>query len=234
MSAGKSTENKLMHRLDALTPPAGSVFDKAAAWNKLNARMNESKLQPPYIIRGWWAAAALVLIFPAYLLLQHNNDSSAPFSLAGSIKPVTAVQQSIATLPLAHPPEHISGTNISYVKNTAKPPVQHAAFNDSSKITDSSSRTIIDQRREDTFVAHNRQPPPVPVKKKLSVVYYNEIVRTEQVEASPATGSSTTISVPGFNNPDAGSAHKAVSDEPSAENLKNRWLPFNKSAKPKE
>lgn len=228
MPAGKSTDHTLAHRLDALVPPAGSAFDKAGAWEKLQPRLAESKKK--FTGTSLWSRAAAVLLpaFCIYLLIPAGRPRGE--NISRSIPPEQVI-------PLQQPAALPAAEAVAPVVNTSTPVLTPVSVHTRDTLQSEAKVTIAEPVKKelsvDTAIATTMQPVPVMVKKKLPVVYNNEIVRTEVTETPPGS-SGTGISIPGLKNENRETIHKAESNDTRPDGLKNSWLPFNKSAKPKE
>lgn len=189
MKAGKSTET-IGNRLDALTP--GPAFDNAAAWNKLQQRLEKKKTR---ILFPWkWAAAAAAVLFVAWLLIPGKKADNITNQLPE--KPVQTEMQSRT----AHPAAPAPAVAISPATKTRHNPDKAATINKDADnpgpIPDSTQNALISHTPDESMVKTATIPPeetiPVPVTmKKLPVVYNNDLARAEPEELLPA-GEETT------------------------------------------
>lgn len=235
MSAGKSTEQSLAQRLDALTPPAGSSFDKGSAWEKLHTRLNEQKQDRSLSYRWWYAAAILLLISCLYMVLPVKKEQAGTFTLVRKMPVVIVTENNFNT-----PPVFQTGSTVAAGNNNTSNKEQ---LTEKSRTVLSDSSTAIipavditlrkEEIKKDTAAAVAINPVPVPVKKKLPVVYNNEVVRADNIETPPSSGGAT-ITVPGFKRNNTETVNKTESVDASPADARNKWVPFNKSAKPKD
>lgn len=234
MPSGKSTENTLAHRLEALVPPADSSFDKGATWEKLQQRLGDKK-QKAFSLYTWWSAAAILLILTClYLMMPFTKQRADGFISIKKMNPgIPVIRAEIS-------PANTSAAN-TVTSNAAGMHTKELPLQKSSPGTPDTVQSIVhvpviipDKQTviKDTAIAI-RQVPAL-IKKKLPLVYNNEIVRTDAADAPPPGGTSTTITIPGLKKDNAETFHKAETNDADPGILKNRWLPFNKSAKPKE
>ena len=185
MKAGKSTE-PLNQRLDALAP--GPAFDKAASWNKLQQRLEKKKKRA--FIPWTWAAAAAILIFIVYLAIPAAKKETgiavkpSPVDLpdlsSQQIKPVP--HEHPVVVPVAETPVGINSIQQVSVKKKINNPDSLLFVNDKQnpeQVPAEIAVTVI----PDPLL----QPAPATVqKKKLPVVYNNDLVKTEPEETISA------------------------------------------------
>jgi hypothetical protein len=185
MKAGKSTE-PLDHRLDALAP--GPAFDKAASWNKLQQRLEKKKKRA--FIPWTWAAAAAVLIFIAYLIIPTAKKETGI-----AVKPGPADQSAVSSqqinpvpqeqpvvIPVVETPAGINSIQQAFVKKKGIVPDSLLSVNDKQNPEQAPSEIAVTVIPDPPL-----QPAPATVqKKKLRVVYNNDLVKTEPEETISA------------------------------------------------
>jgi hypothetical protein len=235
MPAGKSTEQLLAQRLDALTPPAGSSFNKGSAWEKLHSRLNEQKQGRSLFYTWWYAAAVVVIISCLYLVLPAKKEQAGTFTLARKISPVITTENNFNTQPAFQTGSPVAAANNNTNNKEQLTEKSHTILPDSSTaIIPAADITFRKEEiKKDTTAVVAINPAPASLKKKLPVVYNNEVVRTDNVETPPSSGG-TPITMPGFKRNNTETSNKTESVDASPAGARNRWVPFNKSAKPKD
>lgn len=181
MKAGKSTE-PLDQQLDSLAP--GPAFDKAVAWNKLQQRLEKKKSR---VIFPWkWAAAAAVLIFIAYLVIPFAKKETGI-----AVKPAPDDQPAVSRQQIKPRPQEQYVVIPVAEKTVKQKDIQQASVKKNSIVHDSPPFVNDKQNPEPapSGIAVNiiPDPPlqatPAPVqKKKLRVVYNNDLAKTDTEE----------------------------------------------------
>lgn len=233
MKAGKSTET-IGNRLDALTP--GPAFDNAAAWNKLQQRLENKKTR---ILFPWkWAAAAALLICCTAVLwpsakketsLVKTNDGNknpAPgIQLTGKEDKSIVKQKEMAVPHSPAKPNNTADFSSIQVKTTAVIPV-----NEEIAISDSFTQINPISQPGPTLSVE-----PAAVKKNLRVVYNNDLAVTDPEEVvAPAEESENPI--PLFRKTKLNQTLKAENIQPEdiTPRRKKGILFFGPSIKPKD
>lgn len=228
MPTGKSTEKSKGIQLDGLPLPSSSSFDKERAWDKLYVRLHPQVKGTNKRMMGWVAAAVLLIAATGMLWLTFPEKKAVGFE---------GVSLSATNLP-ANPELTVKATSTDLPEKKT-PAVQIVAEKEERIILTVEDEKPVQQlivmqqpENRDTAVA-SALSPPVTIKKKLPVVYNNEIVRNDITE-EPSSGAGVNINVPVFRKNSSEALNKAEQQTISSEGIRNRWLPFNKSAKPKE
>jgi hypothetical protein len=235
MKAGKPTELP-SSPLDKLTP--GPAFDKAAAWNNLQQRLEKKKTR---IILPWkWAAAAALLIsatlllWPSaekeYTIVKTNNGKKNPapgIQLTGKGEKTIVTQKEMA---VPNKPANSTRTadfnSIQVMQASVIPVIEKIATSDSSSLINPVSQPGLTLSAE-----------PAAVKKKLRVVYNNELAVTDPEEAvAAATAEESENPIPFFRKAKLNRTLKADNILPDeiTPRRKKGILFFSPSIKPKD
>ena len=233
MKAGKPTELP-SSPLDTLSP--GPAFDKAAAWNNLQHRLEKKKTG---VLFPWkWAAAAALLICSTIILwpsakkensmVKTNEGKKNPapgIQLTGKEEKTIANQKEMAA---PNTPANSTSTadfNFVQVKQTSVSPVNE-------KIATSDSFSLINPVSQPELTL---SPEPAPVKKKLRVVYNNELAVTDPEEVV-AAAEETENPIPLFRKAKLNQTLKAENIQPEdlTPRRKKGLLFFSPSIKPKD
>lgn len=184
MKAGKPTELP-SSPLDTLSP--GPAFDKAAAWNNLQQRLEKKKTGVLFPWK-WTAAAALLICGTIILWPSAKKETSMVKTNDGNKNPAPGIQHTgkeeksiVNQKEMAVPDLPANPTSIEYfnsvqVKQTSVSPVVE-------KIATSDSFSLINPVRQPELTL---SPEPAAVNKKLRVVYNNELAVTDPEEAVAA------------------------------------------------
>lgn len=235
MKAGKPTELP-SSPLDTLSP--GPAFDKAAAWNNLQHRLEKKKTG---VLFPWkWAAAAALLISATLLLWpsakkensmvktnEGKNNPAPGIQLTGKEEKTIVNQKEMAVPDL--PASQISTAyfNSEQVKQTSVSPVIE-------KIATSDSFSLINPVSQPGLTL---SAEPAAVKKKLRVVYNNELAVTDPEEVvAAATAEETENPIPFFRKAKLNRTLKADNILPDEiiPRRKKGLLFFSPSIKPKD
>lgn len=233
MKAGKPTELP-SSPLDTLSP--GPAFDKAAAWNNLQQRLEKKKTR---ILFPWkWAAAAALLICGTVILwpsakketsmvkTNDGNKNPAPgIQLTGKEEKTIVNQQEMAVPDLPANPTNTAYFNSVHVKQTSVSPViEKIATSDSFSLINPVSQPELTQSAE-----------PAAVKKKLRVVYNNDLAVTDPEEVV-AAAEETENPIPLFRKAKLNHILKAENIQPEdlTPRRKKGLLFFSPSIKPKD
>lgn len=190
MKAGKPTELP-SSPLDTLSP--GPAFDKAAAWNNLQQRLEKKKTG---VLFPWkWAAAAALLISATLLLWPSaKKETSIVKTNDGKKNPAPVIQTGGKAVPGTNSqPETATFNNTDIPVNTADfisqqktvntiQPVKYAVH-----VTDTLTRITAEEEPGLTL-----SPEPAAVNKKLRVVYNNELAVTDPEEEVVASAAEET------------------------------------------
>ena len=233
MKAGKPTELP-SSPLDTLSP--GPAFDKAAAWNNLQHRLEKKKTG---VLFPWkWAAAAALLISATLLFWPSAEKENAIVKTnAGKKNPAPGIQltgkeeKTIANqkeMAAPNTPANSTSTadfNFVQVKQTSVSPVNE-------KIATSDSFSLINPVSQPELTL---SPEPAPVKKKLRVVYNNELAVTDPEEVV-AAAEETENPIPLFRKAKLNQTLKAENIQPEdlTPRRKKGLLFFSPSIKPKD
>jgi hypothetical protein len=233
MKAGKPTELP-SSPLDTLSP--GPAFDKAAAWNTLQQRLEKKKTR---IILPWKWAAAAALLTSATLLLwpSAKKETSMVKTNAGKKNPVPGIQiagkeektfvnqKEMAVPDLPANPTSTAYFNSVQVKQTSVSPVIE-------KIATSDSFSLINPVSQPELTLSSE---PVAVNKKLRVVYNNELAVTDPEEVV-AAAEETENPIPLFRKARMNHTLKAENIQPEdiTPRRKKGLLFFSPSIKPKD
>lgn len=235
MKAGKPTELP-SSPLDRLTP--GPAFDKAAAWNSLQQRLEKKKTR---ILFPWkWAAAAALLISATLLfwpsaekenaIVKTNAGKKNPapgIQLTGKEEKSIVNQKEMAVPNSPANPNSTSDFSAVQVKMASVIPVKE-------KIATSDSFSLINPVSQPGLTL---SPEPAVVKKKLRVVYNNELAVTDPEEAvAAATAEETENPIPLFRKAKLNRTLKAENLLPDEKipRRKKGLLFFSPSIKPKD
>lgn len=231
MPTGKPTENSKATQLDRLPLPESFSFDREKAWDRLHLRLHSSKSGRRWSVAA--KAAVVLLLIGVWGLLKTAFTGSDAMQIAGTGKLKLRIE--------ARPqPNGFAVSTTRLQENNEKQKVltntntQHTAAQEDGQ-TEERLVTANAIYKDTTNISASVPPLHVmPVaKKKLPVVYNNEIARTENTdEFSPMSESNNTSPLPRKSYTET--LHKAEQQETVPENIRNRWMPFNKSAKPKE
>lgn len=233
MKAGKPTELP-SSPLDTLSP--GPAFDKAAAWNNLQQRLEEKKTR---ILFPWqWAAAAVLLICCTILLWPAaKKDIPIVKTNNGKKNPAPEIQTggttTTGTSPQAATATHYK-TN-STVTTAALNSIRNSSYGikpvkDEVHVTDSFDRITTDNQSALTLSAE-----PAAIKKKLRVVYNNDLAVADPEEVV-AAAEETENPIPLFRKARLNHTLKAENTQPedNTPRRKKGILFFNPSIKPKD
>lgn len=233
MKAGKPTELP-SSPLDTLSP--GPAFNKAAAWNTLQQRLEHKKTR---ILFPWqWAAAAVLLICSALLLWPSANKETSMVKTnegkknpapenqtAGKAIPGTNSQPETATRYKAEGP--VNTVVLSSLENSVMgiKPVKNEV-----QVTDSFSRITANHQPGLTLSAE-----PAAIKKNLRVVYNNELAVSDPEEVV-AAAEETENPIPLFRKTKLNQTLKAdnIQPEDPTPRRKKGLLFFSPSIKPKD
>lgn len=235
MPTGKPTDLSWVQQLDELMPPAGSSFDKAAAWEKLHEKL-EGNQQPKKTIWLWWAAASVILLTGIFWVLGNNvtpktttvivkkSNNAVPAPTTEKILPVT-VKKNIQ-------PQFKYEKTFPVTEKKKSTDVNQPALSNQFQAINNKPVNIIDTNSVKKTNAIAVQPDIN--KKKLAVVHNNELAREDINETPPATSNSNTGIIPDFRKNVFENTIKAENmNEPSVK-YKKRFLPFGNSYKPKD
>ncbi|HOZ67819.1 MAG TPA: hypothetical protein PK328_00560 [Chitinophagaceae bacterium] len=233
MKAGKPTELP-SSPLDSLSP--GPAFDKASAWNTLQQRLEKKKTR---ILFPWkWAAAAALLICCTVILwpsakketsmvkTDDGKKNPAPgIQLTGKEEKSIVNQKEMAVPNSPANPNSTADFNSVQVKMESVIPV-----NEEIAIYDSFSLISPLSQPELTLSAE-----PAAVKKKLRVVYNNDLAVTDPEEVV-AAAEETENPIPLFRKAKLNHTLKAENIQPEGitPRRKKGILFFSPSIKPKD
>jgi hypothetical protein len=150
-------------QLDGLELPAGSSFDKKAAWAKLHQRLHQKQQKKGFI---WWAASAAAVVLLLIYLFTGTQDSRNITPIHATI----AVRQ-MPTLIIHQPSPAVTSSSpvvVSPAKNTNDHIAVPRIINADSSVTDA---PIIASNMPDTAIT----TVAVAKKKKMAVVHNNEL-----------------------------------------------------------
>lgn len=233
MKAGKPTELP-SSPLDTLSP--GPAFDKAAAWNNLQLRLEKKKTG---VLFPWkWAAAAALLISATLLFWPSaKKETSMVKTNDGNKNPAPGIQLT------GKEEKSIVNQKEMAVPNSPANPNSNADFSSVQVKMASVSPVIEKIDTSDSFSLMNpvSQPEltlsaePAAVKKKLRVVYNNELAVTDPEEVV-AAAEETENPIPLFRKARMNHTLKAENIQPEdlTPRRKKGILFFSPSIKPKD
>jgi hypothetical protein len=234
MKAGKSTELP-SSPLDTLSP--GPAFNKAAAWNNLQQRLGKKKTR---ILFPWqWAAAAVLLICCTVLLwpsgkketsiVKTNDGKKIPapgIELTGKEEKtiVNHTEKTVPRLPIK-PSSTADFSSVQVTQASVNPVTEKTATADSFSLINPVSQPVL-----------TLNPEPSGIKKKLRVVYNNDLAVTDPEEAVSATTDEIENPIPLFRKVRFKQTLKAENIEPDniTPRRKKGLLFFSPSIKPKD
>lgn len=234
MYAGRSTEHNRSSSLDELSLPAGTGFNREEAWEKLHARLNAPESKPSFL-RTWWSIAAmLTLVIGLYLILSARERSGQSFAFTPSFfipemkgpDPSVALQNNSTA---ADDKKTGTPTAIKVLNSYVSP--------DTAVIASHQFVEIPVHAAKDTATGispYGVHTAAAPAKKKLRVVYFNEIARGDTPDEVSGSGTGVSLTIPGIKKDNTTAVQKADAPDLLPDFPRNRWLPFNKTAKPKE
>ncbi|MCX6318634.1 MAG: hypothetical protein NTW29_15175 [Bacteroidetes bacterium] len=234
MHTGRSTDHTSSTRMDELSLPADSGFNRQQAWDKLHARLHTPKAKPS-MQRTWWSIAAmLTLMLALYAIFSTNKRSGQSFAFSPAIFiPDMKSPQPSATLVSIHSPAVADkSTAPSYKKVLDSYIIHDTAVLASNQLV--GKPVPIGQDTATGISPDAVHTTAAPAKKKLGVVYFNEIARSENPDEVSGSGTGVSLTIPGIKKDNTTTVQKAEAPDHSPDFPRNRWLPFNKNAKPKE
>lgn len=179
MLTGKPNK-KWIEQLDRLELPAGSSFDRKAAWTKLQQRLDQKQRRKGFL---WWAASAAAAVLVLIYLFTGKQDTQILSPIQASI----AVKH-LPGLIRIPPGPPASPLVISPARNTNKKdvtPVMETSTNDTTDVYSPPIAAYVP-------LPDTAAMPVVVKKKKLAVVHNNELTPPELSIPVKKTPLSTT------------------------------------------
>jgi len=198
MQTERSINTKLAQQLDKMPMPAGSSFEKEAAWQKLNDRLQNTKRNRKKAI----LTAAMFIPIAAsllYFFLLADNVQQEP----GKAEIPSSDNSRIVT-----PPSNMStSTAIPIDIHSKKSTANRIAIKKKQEVPDTKKEDqeeiatvipIILSPPKDTLVTQNPFATALPIKKKMKVVHYNELGEPASTVPDTEKNGVATVNKPGL------------------------------------
>jgi len=238
MQTERSIDTKLGQQLDKLPMPAGSSFEKEAAWQRLHDRLVKAKRKrkKATMTAGISISVAASLLYFIMLPVNHNEETA-------KTKDTTRDHSKVVTTP-ARPTtsagnetviEPKSGTDIH---GAAKRKEKQPAIKEENQKETAAANLIITPEPIDTAVVQTPVATMPVAKKKWPVVHINELGEPAAISPDVDKPAMATVSKPrlitGFHKPGVYSFEEITDDTIIKQKPKRSLLPFSSLISQKE